>query len=125
VAKSVSVLQSSGFAELINTMGSSLPAAAHATPAGHLWWIEHHEGPSGETVRRIVDALANMSPSELASPQWMAKALDLHPDLIEQVLRELTREGKARILQDSGDLIVEPTELFWRDRQSEVPREST
>jgi Mn-dependent DtxR family transcriptional regulator len=116
------VLEGAGYVTRQMTMGSPYAHALILQDSAHFWKAEQDHDGLVRTVNELTEALRAVPDGQLASSQDLANQLNLHPRLVQALLRRLVRTGYLKQLnkEPRGPLHVMPTEKLRRSALSDT-----
>ena len=109
------VLEAAGYVKRHMTLGSPYARSLILQDSAYIWKAERDQGLN-RTVDELTEALRELLDGQLASSQEIAHRLNLHPRLVQVLLRRLVRAGYLKQLsaEARGPLHVMPTEKLRR-----------
>ncbi len=116
------VLEGAGYVQRLMTGGSPYAHSLILQDEAHIWKADQDHDALSKTINELTEALRAVPDGQVASSQELADRLNLHPRLVQAVLRRLVRAGylKQWGKERSGPLHVSPTEKLRRSASSDT-----
>jgi predicted transcriptional regulator len=116
VDASAQLLESHGYVTRVLTFGSQYARAIGLRDEAYLWQAEQDIDAFSRIVDKIVRELVSSEEQSMTGSQQLAQNLDLHPRLVQALLRRMTGKGLVRQIGDDsrGPLYVVATEALRR-----------
>jgi DNA-binding MarR family transcriptional regulator len=110
------VLEGTGYVTRQLALGSPYARSLILQDSALIWKAEQDHDALGRTVDQLMEALRAVPDGQLASSQELANRLNIHPRLVQALLRRLVRAGYLKQLdkESRGPLHVMPTEKLRR-----------
>lgn len=115
------VLEAAGYVNRQLGLGSPYARSLILQDAAYIWNAEQNRDSYNRTVDKLTETLRAVPDGQLASSQELAQRLDLHPRLVQALLRRLVSAGYVKQFskESRGPLHVTPTEKLRRSASDE------
>jgi DNA-binding transcriptional ArsR family regulator len=116
------VLEGAGYVSRIMTGGSPYAHSLVLEDSAHVWKAEQDYDALSGTVDQLTEALRELPDGHPASSSELANRFDIHPRLVQALLRRLVRAGYLKQLdrESQGPLHVMATEKLRRSASSDT-----
>jgi len=116
------VLEGAGYVTRQMGLGSPYARSLMLQDSAYIWKADQDHDGLVRTVNELTEALQAVPDGQVASSQELANRLNIHPRLVQALLRRLLRSGYLKQLSKGsrGPLHVSPTEKLRRSASSDT-----